>query len=125
MRLVPKKDTGLFHLIHHLSSFAKVLRLLRRFGKSSLLANADIQSAVQILPVHPQGFNSLGFHFNGLFYFDKRMPMGFSKSCFLQWVLSKIAPPGGIIHYMDDFLCIGPADSAMCAYILYCFPNIC
>lgn len=69
--LVPKKEPGSFHLIHHLSfihghslndetsefesfvsnaSFDEVLCLLKRFGRESLMAKADIKSAFRLLP---------------------------------------------------------------------------
>lgn len=86
-----------------------------------------------LFSVNPSGFNSLGFSFEEKFYFDKCMPMGFSKSCsyfksfstFLQWVLSQNSPQGGVIHYLDDFLFIGPAESHICSEMLGCFVNIC
>lgn len=103
MGIVPKKELGSFHLVHHLSysgdslndevvdfdasityaSFDEALVLLRHFGKNAFMAKADIKSAFRLLPVHPQCFSSLGFHFNGLFYFDRCMPMGFSFILFL------------------------------------------
>lgn len=156
--LVPKMDLGAFHLIHHLSyppdmplndevvdveasvssaSFDEALVLLRHFGKSALLAKADIKSAFRLLPVHPMGFNSLDFQFNDSFYFDRCMPMGFSLSCFyfeafatfLQSVLSENTSSGGSLHYLDDFLFVGPPDSSICYDTGYdalaCFINIC
>lgn len=59
------------------------------------------------------------------------MPMVFSKfsfyfkafSTFLEWVLSNVASPDGIIHYLDDFLITGPA--VICAYILSSFSKLC
>lgn len=72
------------------------------------------------LPVSPSG--SLGFYFDGGYYVDKCLPMGFTLSCFyfeafatfLQWVVIQVFPTGGILHYLDDFLFVGPAASDIC-----------
>lgn len=85
LSLVPKKEPNSFRLIHNLSypdkfslndvtdkeqasvqyaSFDDALLLLRRFGTGALMAKADIKSAFRLLPIHPSGFNSLGFQFD-------------------------------------------------------------
>ena len=60
------------------------------------MAKADIESAFRLLPVHPDSFHLLGFQLDGLFYFDKCLPMGCAISCvyfeafstFLEWVVA-------------------------------------
>lgn len=152
--IVPKKELGAFRLIHHLSypphsslndevasveapvcyaSFDEALCLLRQAGQGAVLAKADIKSAFRLLPVHPQGFNSLGFQFLNKYYFDKCMPMGFSMSCFyfeafssfLHWVVSVVIPQGLILHYLDDFLFLGPRGSSVCMEALQVFFDVC
>ncbi|KAM4704352.1 LOW QUALITY PROTEIN: uncharacterized protein WCC33_012757 [Rhinophrynus dorsalis] len=52
--------------------------------------------------------------------------MGCSVSCaffetfstFLEWVVRVEAGCNSIIHYLDDFLCVGPGGSAICAWLL-------
>lgn len=152
--LVPKKDPNSFRLIHHLSHPEKVslndmtdksvasvsyssvddaISLIRQFGSGALIAKADIKSAFRLLPVSPAGFNSLGIYFEGGYYVDKCLPMGFTLSCFyfeafatfLQWVVMQIFPTGGILHYLDDFLFVGPASSDVCGRTLECFQAVC
>lgn len=148
--LVPKKESGCYRLIHHLSfpakqslnddidksvssveyaSFDNALSLLQRFGQGSCLAKVDIKSAFRLLPVCASGYNSLGFQFQGSFYFDKALPMGFSLSCFyfeafssfIEWVVSRQVVGGGILHYLDDFLFVGPRDSVHCVMMMKAF----
>ncbi|XP_077342712.1 uncharacterized protein LOC143987679 [Lithobates pipiens] len=52
--------------------------------------------------------------------------MGCSISCalferfssFVEWVVRDVAGVNSAIHYLDDFLCVGPASSALCAVLL-------
>lgn len=55
--------------------------------------------------------------------------MGCSLSCsyfeafstFLHWVLCLQSGSDGVIHYLDDFLFIGPSDSTLCSEMLQTF----
>lgn len=107
--------------------------LARAFGPGALLAKADIQSAFRLLPIHPSGFNSLRFQFDKMFFVDKFLPMGCSLSffyfeaftTFLEWVVSCVGRAGGVVHYLDDFLFVGPSLSPVCEWLLRCFISIC
>lgn len=148
--LVPKKEPNSYRLIHHLSfpkgnslndeiddslssvkyaSFDDAVSLIKKFGIGALLAKSDIKAAFRLLPIAPESFNSLGFCFEGYFFYDMCLPMGCSLSCqyfetfatFLQWVILHVSGSEGIIHYLDDFLFIGPPDSPICARLLQLF----
>lgn len=148
--LVPKKEPNSYRLIHHLSfpsgnslndeidtssaavtyaTFDDAIQIIRKFGRGALLAKADVQSAFRLLPIAPESHNSLGFCFEGFFFYDKCLPMGCSLSCyyfeifasFLQWVMIFESGHSGIIHYLDDFLFIGPPSSSICSLILELF----
>lgn len=98
-----------------------------------LLAKADIKSAFRLLPIHPSCFNSLGFQFQGQFYFDRCLPMGCSLSCFyfeefatfLDWVVSCKSRSPFLIHYLNDFLFMGPFDSLRCLELIQQFREVC
>lgn len=53
------------------------------YGQGALLAKTDIESAFQLLPVHPDSFHLLGFRWQGLYLVDHCLPMGCSISCSL------------------------------------------
>lgn len=153
LSIVPKKEPGSYRLIHNLSypeksslndctdksnasvqyaTFDDALSLLRKFGCGALMAKADIKSAFRLLPIHPCGFNSLGFQFDDQYYFDKSLPMGFTLSCyyfeafstFLNWVVDREIGNTGSMHYLDDFLFIGSALSDDCLLALSKFSFI-
>lgn len=152
--IVPKKEKNSFRLIHHLSfptgqsfndqidtnlssvtyaSYEDALSKLRYLGKGALMAKADIKSAFRLLPINPECFNSLGFFFDKKFYFDKCLPVGCSLSCFyfesfssfLEWVVSVQSDSQFLLHYLDDFLFLGLANSLDCTFLLDTFFRIC
>lgn len=51
---------------------------------------------------------------------DKYLPMGFTLSCFYFeafayfLVVEQVSPGGGVLHYLDNFLFVGPAGSDLC-----------
>ncbi|XP_041424912.1 uncharacterized protein LOC108711538 isoform X1 [Xenopus laevis] len=148
--IVPKKESGKFRMIQHLSypdgesvndaldeeqckvqyqSFDEALEIVRSQGKGALLAKVDIESAFRLLPLHPESFRLTGCHFQGAFYVDLCLPMGCAISCsffetfstYLHWQLYKRSGNKAIAHYLDDFLIIGPRHSAICQDTLAIF----
>ncbi len=152
--LVPKKAPGEFRLIHHLSypvgksindgipkescavqytKFDRAVELAANHGKGALLAKCDVKSAFRLLPVHPDDFELLGFKFEGKYYFDKALPMGASVSCslfemfssFLEFKINSISNANSVLHYLDDFLFVGPPNSEKCKILLSSFQSVC
>ncbi|KAM9294537.1 uncharacterized protein PAF06_018723 [Gastrophryne carolinensis] len=90
------------------------------------MAKTDIESAFRLLPVHPDSLYLLGCFFEGGYYVDRCLPMGCSISCayfeafssFLEWVVKERAGMGSVTHYLDDFLCVGPAGTRICHLLL-------
>lgn len=148
--LVPKKDTGKFRLIHHLSfppglsvndgisreeaavsyvSFDRAIALVARAGRGALLAKTDIESAFRLLPIHPECFHLFGCKFEGDYYVDMCLPMGCSISCkffemfasFLEWTVRDVSGFSSATHYLDDFLFVGPQGSPVCTVLLDTF----
>ena len=148
--LVPKKEVGSFRLIHHLSypsgdsvndfidpnlcsveytSFDAAVHMIQDLGQGCLLGKSDISNAFRLLPVSPHEFDQLGFYFEGKFYFDKVMPFGCSIACrtwevfatFLEFCVSRQAPVGKLLHYLDDYLFGGKRGTSQCACIMSVF----
>ena len=151
--LVPKREPNTFRLIHHLSfpygssindyinkdmctvhyeSFDKAVELVMKAGTPVWLAKADIKSAFRLLPVSPLDYELLGFTFDGMFYFDKCMPMGCSISCslfekfssFLEYKVKQLASTPLVTHYLDDFLFISNSASS-CSRLMLTFTSMC
>ena len=90
-------------------------------GQGALLAKLDIKSAFRLLPVHPADRHLLAMRWNDQIYIDTCIPFGLRSAPklfkilvdLLSWNFEQqgISP---VIHYLDDFLTMGPADSATC-----------
>uniref|UniRef100_H3AMH6 Reverse transcriptase domain-containing protein n=1 Tax=Latimeria chalumnae TaxID=7897 RepID=H3AMH6_LATCH len=118
-----KKLKGENWLIYHLSfpwgnsQLTTVYAILS--NAIAIKKNAgDAKADNKLLPIHPEDFNLLGFKFQGNIYVDKAMPMG----CFISFKALKVFSTffylgsqqnlptfGSMIHYLDDFLFMGPA----------------
>lgn len=151
--VVPKKSPGEFRMIHHLSypkgfsvndfideEFSKVsyaniddaIRCVKQSGVGSFLSKTDIKNAFRIIPIHPGDYHLLGMQWQGLFYFDKCMPMGCSSSCktfeafstALEWMARHYLQIECIIHLLDDFLICAPSERE-CASSLKGFLELC
>jgi hypothetical protein len=55
-------------------------KLVKHYGKGSLLSKTDIENIFRLVPVDKQDYD-LGFSIDGEFYYDKRLPMRLSYSC--------------------------------------------
>lgn len=148
--VVPKREPNSFSLIQHLSfpkggslndeiddslcsvayaTFDEAVGKIKACGRGALLAKADVKSAFRLLPIAPAAFSSLGFYFDGFYFFDKCLPMGCSLSCtyfetfstFIHWVMCFESGQDSIAHYLDEFLFIGSANSDICSRLLQLF----
>ena len=152
--LVPKKTPNQYRLIHHLSypkgksvndfidhnfstvhyaSFDDAVAAVLLLGKGCLMAKTDIDNAFRLVPIHPLDHDLLGFSFNNNFYYDTCLPMGSSSSCFifecfssgLQWIAQERLGIQHMVHILDDFLILGPANSSVCQLNLQRFLQLC
>lgn len=93
------------------------------------MAKVDIKSVFRLLSCHPSAFHLLGFVFGDCFYFDKCMPMGCAISCayfemfstFLHWVVVQRIGLLNVVHYLDNFLFVGPLQTGTCEVLLDAF----
>ena len=102
---------------------AAINHVLTTLGPGTLLAKVNIKSAFHLLPVHPADRHLLAMFWNKKFYIDTCLPFGRRSALklfniladLLSWILEEqgVSP---IIHYLDDFLTMGQADSARCHY---------
>ena len=85
-----------------------------------MLAKIDVKSAFRLLPVHPSDRHLLGMSWNNALYIDTCLPFGLRSAPklfnlladFLAWVLEQKGVE--TLHYLDDFLLVGPPTSNRC-----------
>ena len=97
--LVPKKNSGKFRTIFHLSypqsgsssinyhiskedfslqyvTIDDAINGIQLNGPGCFLAKTDIESAFRLIPIHPNDYELLGMCWKGRYYYDKVLPFG-------------------------------------------------
>ena len=153
MGAVPKKKSGKWRLILHLSfppgssvndginvadfplrysTVYDAMDAVMLLGRHALMAKLDVRRAFRLCPVLPSDHHLLGMRWQGSFYFDRVLPFGLRSAPFifncLAEALEWLARQGGITHihhYLDDFFIAGPPDTNTCAQHLDTFTALC
>ena len=116
-------DPGLCSLAY--ISVDQVAITALQLGKGCLLAKADIKAAYRLVPVHPLDRRWLGMQWNNQLYIDGMLPFGLRSAPKLftavadaiEWCIHQRGVDL-IFHYLDDFLVMGPPNSATCKHSL-------
>ena len=102
-----------------------------KLGPSALLAKMAIKNAFCLLPVHPADHHLLAMEWNHGVYIHTCLLFGLRSALKLFNILadllsSIINRKGGspTIHYLDDFLMMGPARSSTCNNNLNIMMNV-
>ena len=112
---IPRLLCGLSYItINH--AIQKILEL----GTNTLLTKTDIKNAFRLLPVHPADRHLLAMEWRKHIYIDTCLPFGLRSAPklfnILADLLSWIVEQRGVsmsLHYLDDFLTMGPASSTL------------
>ena len=115
---ISKEDFAL-----HYATFDQALTLVARYGTNALMAKLDIKIAFRLCPVRLEDRELLGIHWQGKFYVDLRLPFGLRSSPYLfnrladafEWLLKNNHRVKDLMHYLDDYFTVGPANSPVCA----------
>ena len=109
---------GEFKTVNY-ASIDDAISKLKINGSGAFMSKTDIDSAFRLIPVNPEDYPILGIKFNNRYYYDRCLPMGCSSSCHIferfstavEWIPTNKFGIESIIHYLDDFLIVGPANS--------------
>ncbi len=96
------------------------------------MAKIDIRHAYRNVPVHPDDRHLLAMQWNNEILIDKVLPFGLRSAPLiftaiadaLQWIIEQrgVHP---ILHYLDDYITIGPPDSTQCSHNLHVLKQTC
>ena len=105
---------------------------IKQIGQGTQLAKIDIKSAFRLLPVHPADRHLLAMRWDQHIFIDTCLPFGLRSAPklfnvladLLSWILEQqqVTP---VLHYLDDFLTMGPPQSPICSNNLTVIKNIC
>ena len=107
------------------TSVDDAVRLICTLGRGCLLAKLDLREAYRAVPVHPSDQRLLGVAWDDTIYIDKALPFGLRSAPkifsaltdAMMWILHE----KGInlaLHYLDDFLVMGPPGTPLCGQSL-------
>ena len=104
-----------------LPSIDDAARIVLTLGRGTLLAKVDIESVYRIISVSPQHQHLLRLDWKGRIYVDTALPFGLRSApkifCALSDTIEWILQQRGVsscLHYIDDFITFGRADSQEC-----------
>ena len=114
------------------TSVDDAVRLIRTLGRGCLLAKLDLKEAYRAVPVHPSDQRLLGVAWDDTVYIDKALPFGLRSAPkifsaltdAMMWMLHE----KGIdlaLHYLDDFLVMGPPGTPLCGQSLEAVLGLC
>ena len=90
-------------------------------GKGCLMAKQDLKEAYHAVPIHPSDQKLLAVSWKGATYIDRVLPFGLRSAPKLFsaltdvmiWILHRKSVRTAL-HYLDDFLLLGPPDRQVC-----------
>ena len=110
----------------HYITVDQIIRSVSRLGKGALMAKFDVESAYRNVPVHPYDRHLLGMKWRNQYYVDLALPFGLRSAPFIfnaiadlvEWILVHSYQIPDLLHYLDDFITMGPPESSQCAHNL-------
>jgi len=107
------------------ASVDDAVHIAHQLGKGTRLAKLDLKKAYRMIPVHPDDHDMLGIKIGPDTYVDTSLPFGL---CSAPKIFSAVADAlawclhcRGVrcqLHYLDDFLFLGPPRNGICAATL-------
>ncbi len=97
-------------------------QITAQLGRGALMAKVDIRSAYRMLSIHPDDRWLLGMRWEGGVFVETALPFGLRSAPkiftavadALEWIVRQEGVRS-ILHYLDDYLLVGPPGSMECA----------
>ena len=117
----------------HYVTIDQIIRIVSHCGKGALLAKFDVEVAYQNIAVHPRDSFLLGMKWSGKFYVDLALPFGLHSAPYIfnsvadlvQWILVNNYKIPDLLHYLEDFITVGPPDTPLWPQYLQTAFNVC
>ena len=127
-------NDGIPKLLYSLSyiTIDNAIKKIIELGPNMLMAKIDIKNAFRLMPVHPAGRHLLAMEWNKRLYIDNCLSFGLRSAPklfnILADLLSWITEQHRVywsLHYLDDFITMGPASSLLCQQNLTTIQHTC
>ena len=117
--------------IHYITIEDAVQKIMA-LGPGTMMAKIDIKSAFRLIPVHPTDRHLLGMRWKDYTFVDTCLPFGLRSAPklfnVLADLLTSVLTRQGVtfvLHYLDDFLTLGPPASNICQQNLNIIQKVC
>ena len=115
---IPKDPFSLQYI-----SVDDAIKILMVLGPRALMAKFDVESAYRNVAMRPDERYLFGMRWRDLFFIDLALPFNLrsaplifnSIADMVEWILKVNYSVRYLLHYLDDFLSLGPAGSSACA----------
>eukprot|EP00731_Ephydatia_muelleri_P032816 Em0024g360a len=103
-----------------------------QYGQDALMAKIDLKAAFRLIPVQAADWVHLGICWQGQFYVDTCLPFGLRSAPALfnhyaealDWIMAN-NNGAQLLHYLDDFLLVGPPGKDTCQEAMSTAPLAC
>ena len=133
----PKGKSTNDRIPKHLCSMSYIsvddaIQKITSLWRSTPLAKIDIKSAFRLIPVHPADRHLLVMEWNGATHVDICLPLGLRsapklfnvQADLLEWILVHLGV-SVFLHYLDDYLTMGPPNTQICHQNLRLLIKVC
>ena len=113
-------------------SVDEAIQKIVSLGRGTLLAKIDIRSAFRLIPMHPADCHLLAMEWRGATYIDTCRPFSLRSAPklfnvladLLEWILLHLGV-SVLLHYLDDYLTMGPPNTQICHQNLRLLTEVC
>ena len=111
----------------------EIISMVSHYGPGALMAKFDVESAYRNIAIHPEDRYLLGMKWRGQYFVDLALPFGLRSAPYIfnsvadlvEWILLHNYQVSDLLHYLDDFITAGPADSEQCQINLATALRVC
>lgn len=117
----------------HYIKLDQIISMIAKHGPGALMAKFDVEAAYRNIAVHPEDRYLLGMKWRGQFFVDLALPFGLRSAPYIfnsvaelvEWIIRNKHNVPDLMHYLDDFITAGPANSQQCSQNLQTSLAVC
>lgn len=117
----------------HYIKLDQIIRMVAKYGPGAMMAKFDVEAAYRNVAVHPEDRYLLGMKWRGQFFVDLALPFGLHSAPYIfnaiaamvEWIIVNSYNVADLLHYLDDFITAGPANSDQCINNLQITLSVC
>ena len=117
----------------HYTHLDQIINIIAEHEPGALVAKFDVEAAYSNIAVHPDDHYLPGMKWHDQFFVDLALTFGLCSAPYIlnwvadlvEWIIRNKYSVADLMHYLDDFITAGPADSFQCSQHLQTLLAIC